>query len=154
MVTSGSCPLRAGIGIALEGMGSFPFTQERPVRLATVQQWVISVVLALGLATAGVAVLWVSQAGAQEQAKADELPRKAKTKVAPVYPDVARRMNIAGVVRLAVVVAPNGTVKSSKPVGGHPLLVSAAMDAMKRWKFEPATTESSGIVEFKFEPQP
>ena len=62
-------------------------------------------------------------------------------------------MNIAGTVRLAVVVAPNGTVKSSKPVGGHPLLVNAAMDAMKQWKFEPAPTESSGIVEFKFQPQ-
>ena len=48
-------------------------------------------------------------------------------------------MSIAGTVRLAVVVAPNGTVKSSKPVGGHPLLVNAAMDAMKQWKFEPAS---------------
>ncbi len=62
-------------------------------------------------------------------------------------------MSITGTVRLAVVVAPNGTVKSSKAIGGHPLLVNAAMDAMKQWKFEPAPTESSGIVEFKFQPQ-
>jgi TonB family protein len=123
------------------------------VRLVTVQQRVISMVLALWLALAGAALFWPSQAGGQEQAKAEELSRKAKTKTAPIYPDIARRMNIAGTVRLAVVVAPNGTVKSSKPVGGHPLLVSAAMDAIKRWKFEPAQTESSGIVEFKFEPQ-
>ena len=81
------------------------------------------------------------------------MSRKAKTKVSPVYPDVARRMSIAGTVRLAVVVSPNGTVKSSKPVGGHPLLVDAAMDAMKRWKFETGPTESSGIVEFKFHPR-
>jgi TonB family protein len=90
---------------------------------------------------------------AQEESKTEELTRKAKTKVTPVYPDVARRMSIAGTVRLAVVVAPNGTVKSSKPIGGHPVLVNAAMDAMKQWKFEAAPTESSGVVEFKFQPQ-
>ncbi|MBZ5650866.1 MAG: energy transducer TonB [Acidobacteriia bacterium] len=85
--------------------------------------------------------------------KTEELSRKAKTKVAPIYPDVARRMNVSGTVRLSVVVAPNGTVRSSKVIGGHPVLVNAAMDAMKQWKFEPAPTESSGIVEFKFQPQ-
>ncbi|MGZ4730870.1 MAG: energy transducer TonB [Terriglobales bacterium] len=90
---------------------------------------------------------------AQENVKTEELSRKAKTKVAPIYPDVARRMNVSGTVRLSVVVAPNGTVKSSKVIGGHPVLVNAAMDAMKQWKFEPAPTESSGIVEFKFQPQ-
>jgi TonB family protein len=83
----------------------------------------------------------------------DELVRKVKTKVAPVYPDIARRMNIVGTVKVMVVVAPNGSLKSSKAVGGHPLLVNAAMDAIKKWKFESATEESSGIVEFKFHPQ-
>jgi TonB family protein len=136
-------------------MGIFPFTPGEPVRFATIKQRVTSMVLALLLAPVGVALASSSQAQAQaqEQAKGDELPRKAKVKVEPVYPEVARRMSIAGTVRLAVIVAPNGTVKSSKPVGGHPLLVNAAMDAMRRWKFEPATTESSGIVEFKFQPQ-
>ena len=91
---------------------------------------------------------------AQEETKTtEELSRKAKTRVAPIYPDIARRMNITGVVKLALVVAPNGSLKSSKAVGGHPVLVNAAMDAMKQWKFEPAPTESSGIVEFKFQPQ-
>jgi TonB family protein len=114
---------------------------------------VTSMVLALCLATGGLALISRSQAQAQDEGKGDELLRKAKVKVAPVYPDIARRMSIVGTVRLAVVVERNGTVKSSKPIGGHPLLVSAAMDAMKRWKFEPAATESSGIVEFKFQPQ-
>jgi TonB family protein len=121
--------------------------------LASTKQRVTSMVLAIGLTLVGVALVSSSQAQTQEQAKGDELLRKAKVRVAPVYPDVARRMSIVGTVRLAVVVEPNGTVKSSKPVGGHPLLVSAAMDAVKRWKFEPAATESSGIVEFKFQPQ-
>ena len=82
-----------------------------------------------------------------------ELTRKAKTKVAPAYPDLARRMNITGTVKVLVVVAPNGSLKDTKIVGGNPLLVNAAMDALKKWKFEPADSESTGTVEFKFEPQ-
>jgi len=88
-----------------------------------------------------------------EEAKMEELSRKVKTKVAPVYPEIARRMSITGTVKLSVVVTPNGTVKSSKAVGGHPVLVNAAVDAIKQWRFESAPTESSGIVEFKFQPQ-
>ena len=86
------------------------------------------------------------------RAQQEELTRKAKTKVAPVYPELARRMSISGVVKVQVVVAPNGTVKSTKVVGGHPLLVNAATDAVKKWKFEPAADETTGIVEFKFDP--
>jgi TonB family protein len=126
------------------------------VRLVTIGQRIVGLMLVLWLATAGAEllgpVLAVAQDQKQDPTKTEELSRKAKTKVLPIYPDVARRMSIAGTVRLAVVVAPNGTVKSSKPVGGHPLLVDAAMDAMKQWRFEPGPTESSGIVEFKFHP--
>jgi TonB family protein len=82
-----------------------------------------------------------------------ELTRKAKTKVAPAYPDLAKRMNITGTVKVLVVVSPNGSLKDTKVVGGNPLLVNAAMDALKKWKFEPADSESSGTVEFKFQPQ-
>jgi TonB family protein len=83
----------------------------------------------------------------------EQLTRKVKSKVPPVYPDLARRMSITGVVKVSVVVAPNGTVKSTKVVGGHPLLVNAAMDAVKKWKFEASPEESTGVVEFRFEPQ-
>jgi len=86
------------------------------------------------------------------RAQQDEITRKAKTKVAPMYPELARRMSISGVVKVQVVVAPNGTVKSTKAVGGHPLLVNAATEAVKKWKFEPASEETTGIVEFKFDP--
>lgn len=89
---------------------------------------------------------------AQGWAADNEITRKVKSKVAPTYPDIARRMNISGVVRLVVVVSPNGVVKSTKPIGGHPLLVSAAEDAVKKWKFEAAPEENSGVVEFTFKP--
>ena len=122
------------------------------MRARTMVRSLLSVVLGFWVITAGTRMLYVP-AMAQESVKTDELSRKPKTKVAPVYPDVARRMGVSGIVKLSVVVAPNGTVKSSKVIGGHPVLVNAAMDAMKQWKFESAPTESSGTVEFKFQPQ-
>jgi TonB family protein len=82
-----------------------------------------------------------------------ELTRKAKTKVAPAYPPLARHLNITGTVKVLVVVSPNGSLKNTRVVGGNPLLVDAAVDALKKWKFEPAETESTGTVEFKFQPQ-
>jgi len=83
----------------------------------------------------------------------EELARKVKSKVAPSYPDIARRMNITGTVKVIVVVAPNGSIKNTKVMGGHPLLVTAAVDALKKWRFEPASDETTGTVEFKFSPQ-
>ena len=69
-----------------------------------------------------------------------------------MYPELAKRMSISGVVKVEVVVAPNGSVKSTKVVGGHPLLVNAAVDAVKKWRFETASEETTGVVEFKFDP--
>jgi len=82
-----------------------------------------------------------------------ELTRKVKTRVAPTYPELARRMNITGTVKVVVVVSPNGSLRDTKVVGGNPILVNAAMDALRRWKFESAKDESTGTVEFKFQPQ-
>lgn len=81
-----------------------------------------------------------------------EIVRRAKSKVQPDYPDLARKMNITGSVKIEVVVSPNGTVKDAKIVGGHPVLATAALEAAKKWRFEPATAESTGILDFKFEP--
>lgn len=82
-----------------------------------------------------------------------EIVRRARSKVEPVYPDLARKMNLTGVVKVEVVVAPNGMVKEAKVVGGHPVLASAALEAVRKWRFEPAAVETSGVVDFKFEHQ-
>jgi TonB family protein len=82
---------------------------------------------------------------------ASESKRAVKTRVTPAYPEVARRMNVHGKVKLEVTVAPDGTVKSVHAVGGHPLLVSAAQDAVRTWKFEPAPKETVQIIEFNFD---
>ena len=107
----------------------------------------IAVFLFVGVGAIGTA-LGPVPAFAQE-----ELTRKVKSKVPPTYPEIARRMSISGTVKVSVVVTPAGLVRSTKVLGGHPLLVTAAMDALKKWKFEPANEESSGVVEFKFQPQ-
>jgi TonB family protein len=103
-------------------------------------------VLSLGMMVGQVYV------GAQ-QAQSEELVRRAKTRVQPVYPELARKMRISGTVKIEVVVAPNGTVKGARIVGGHPVLASSALDAAKQWRFEPAGADSTGIIDFKFEPQ-
>ena len=91
-------------------------------------------------------------AGAQ-QAQSEEIVRRAKNKVQPQYPELARKMNLAGTVKIQVVVAPNGTVKDARVMGGHPVLANAALDAARKWRFEPAAVESSGVIDFKFEPR-
>ncbi len=81
-----------------------------------------------------------------------ELNRKTKTTVVPRYPELAQHMRITGVVKVQVTVAPNGTIKDTKLMGGHPVLASAALDALKQWRFEPGPEESTGTVEFRFDP--
>jgi TonB family protein len=98
------------------------------------------------------AVVGPGMPGIRAQDSDSEIVRRAKSKVQPVYPDLARKMNITGTVKVQVVVAANGTVKDAKIVGGHPVLASAALDAVKKWRFEPAPGESTGVVDFKFEP--
>jgi TonB family protein len=80
----------------------------------------------------------------------DEAKRKVKSKLTPVYPELARRMNITGKVKIEVIIAPDGHVKSTRAVGGHPILVQSCMDAVKEWKFGPAPEETTQVVEFDF----
>ena len=105
------------------------------------------VLLAAVAIVAGTGVLTV-----RAQDSDTELVRRAKSKVQPNYPELARKMNLVGTVRVQVVVAANGAVKDAKVVGGHPLLANAALDAVKKWRFEPAPGETTGVVDFKFEP--
>jgi protein TonB len=78
--------------------------------------------------------------------------RKVVNKVVPVYPDLARRMQLRGTVKVEAVIAPNGSVKSTRVIGGNPVLAIAAEDAVRRWKYVPAATESTTLVELRFSP--
>jgi protein TonB len=76
--------------------------------------------------------------------------RKVKSGNQPEYPDLARRNNIHGTARLQIVVAPDGSVKEIKVLGGNALLAQAAVDAVKKWKYEPAAAESTLVLKFDF----
>jgi len=103
------------------------------------------------LALAATAALVFSGAsGFAQSGSTDESKRKVKTKTAPLYPDLAKRMNVTGKVKIEVVITPEGRVKSTRVVGGHPLLVQACQDAVKEWKFVSAPEETTQVVEFEF----
>ena len=87
----------------------------------------------------------LAQSSGKEEGK-----RKVKSKVAPAYPELARRMNVVGKVKIEVIITPDGRVKSTRALGGHPLLVQSCIDAVKEWKFVTAPEETTQVVEFEF----
>ena len=78
--------------------------------------------------------------------------RKIVQRVVPNYPSIAKKMNLTGTVKLIAVVAPDGKVTSVEPVGGSPLLIQAARDAVSKWKYAPGAQESREPLEFHFSP--
>jgi TonB family protein len=78
--------------------------------------------------------------------------RKVVERVAPVYPDIARRSHLGGVVKLEVLVVRDGKVKSAKPVGGSPVFIQSALEAVQKWRFETAASDSIENVQIVFDP--
>src|SRR6202021_3330094 len=91
--------------------------------------------------------LTTALATAQNAPSSANSDRKVSTRVAPNYPDLAKRMHMRGVVRIEAVVRPNGSVKSTRVLGGNPVLVDAASDAVTKWKFEPSQPETTEVVQ-------
>ncbi len=75
------------------------------------------------------------------------------SRVAPAYPELARKMHIHGTVKVEAGVRANGTVKSTRILGGNPVLIEAASDAVKQWKFAPGPAETTEVVQLTFEGQ-
>ncbi len=78
--------------------------------------------------------------------------RKVEKRVQPVYPELARRMHVGGVVRISATVAPDGTVTDAKTVTGNKLLSLAAEEAVKKWKFVASDAQSTVDIDINFEP--
>lgn len=68
----------------------------------------------------------------------------------PEYPAIAVQMSLHGTVRLRVWVTPQGSVRKVEYIGGHPLLAESAVKAVKNWKFEAASRETTELLEIKF----
>jgi TonB family protein len=62
-------------------------------------------------------------------------------------------LNLHGNVKLEALVEPNGTVKTAEVKGGHPVLVQAALNAVYKWRWEPAAKDSHELVVVQFNPE-
>jgi len=57
----------------------------------------------------------------------------------PEYPGEAKKRHVEGTVRLTIIIDKNGTVKDWEVESGDPLLVSAALDSIRQWRYQPTT---------------
>jgi len=110
------------------------------------RKWITSVGLILSLA----APLAVPPKVFGQQAPVEAVKRKVKSKVVPVYPPLARQLNITGRVKIEATISAEGKVTNTKIVGGSPVLVDSAVEALKKWRFEPAPKDTTEVIEFEF----
>ena len=78
--------------------------------------------------------------------------RKVLSNPVPAYPETAKKFRISGVVKVQIVIGPDGRVKETKIIGGHPLLVNTVEETLKNWKYAPASSETTAQLEFNFHP--
>jgi TonB family protein len=88
---------------------------------------------------------------AQNQQPSVEGRRRVVRRVAPEYPQAAKRIGLGGTVKVVAVVGTDGSVKKVEPVGGSPILMQAAQTAITQWKYAPGG-ESQESVELHFTP--
>jgi TonB family protein len=77
--------------------------------------------------------------------------RAVKSRVAPVYPEIARRMKISGAVKVMATVDTEGKVTDVKAISGNSALMSAAEDAVRKWRFAPGPDVSQVEVTLNFQ---
>jgi protein TonB len=70
---------------------------------------------------------------------------KLVSSVPPVYPTLAKNQHISGDVRIDALIDASGRVTTMKVVSGPTLLHQAAMDALKQWKYQPATLDGKAV---------
>jgi len=76
--------------------------------------------------------------------------RLVKTRVNPLYPEIAKRMKITGIVKMEVTVDPEGKVTAVKTIEGNRMLSMAAEDAVHKWKFAPGEGVETVTVDINF----
>src|SRR4051812_43100503 len=88
---------------------------------------------------------------AQTQQSSNDGGRKVVRKVEPKYPELAKRINLAGTVKVVALVSADGNVRKVEPVGGSPILVEAAATAISQWKYVTGS-ETREVIELHFNP--
>jgi len=86
----------------------------------------------------------------RQSSSANAEKRLIRHLVQPIIPELAKRLSLSGTVRIEATVAPDGTVKRTRILGGHPVLATEAEKAAQKSSFEKASTETVEIIEFRF----
>jgi TonB family protein len=103
-------------------------------------------------AAAGMLGVILASPGAAQTYQPGDSDRKILSRVDPDYPDALKKLYIGGIVRVEVVVLANGSVKSTKLLGGSPILGQSTMKAIKQWKYAPASSDETLTVKVEFDP--
>ena len=75
----------------------------------------------------------------------EEAKKSITSKVNPAYPPMARQMKLGGKVAVDAYVDTAGRVEKVQVINGNPLLTSAAVSAVKQWKFTPFTADGKTV---------
>lgn len=88
-----------------------------------------------------------SESGVPQRIHVGREVQKAKLiqHVEPVYPPLALQAKVSGVVRLNAIIGKDGTVRNVVLVSGHPLLATAAMEAVRQWTYEPTLLNGQAV---------
>lgn len=78
--------------------------------------------------------------------------RKIVHQVSAIYPSLAKNTHTSGAVKLNITVDRSGTPKAIEVLGGNPVLVKAAQESVSKWKWAPASADSTERVELRFQP--
>jgi len=110
--------------------------------------WIIVVTLvgAILLLLAASMAGMVHDLHAQNKKPGREVVRAVK----PEYPAIVKNARIGGTVRMNAIVLPNGTVSRVQIVGGNPILADSAVKAVMKWRYAPASTQTSEEVVVNF----
>jgi TonB family protein len=130
--------LQAGIYFA----GCFGFKDIRVTKAKRILAVCLLAVLVIG---SGAALSIRAQEGEAPGSK-----RKVRVMGKPQYPELAKKLNLTGVVKIEVTIGADGKVKRTHVVGGHPVLAPEAEKAALQSEFEPGPRETSEVIEFKF----
>jgi TonB family protein len=79
--------------------------------------------------------------------KVDPADQRAKIiqQARPEYPALAKQARISGTVKLNAVIGADGTMKHLEVISGHPLLVPAALEAVKQWTYQPTLLNGNPV---------
>jgi protein TonB len=61
------------------------------------------------------------------------------------YPAEARKRHVSGTVRMHAVIGTDGSIQTLEAVSGDPLLVQAALDAVRHWRYRPTTLNGEPV---------